>query len=124
MKSSFLAAACIGSLALGGCVIAIDADDQYQTNYTNGSDFGSVYAADVGGGAVSFTVRDNGCTDKSFFDVDVHKDGENAFDVGLRRVRQDHCDVEASAGTQVQWTYQELGIPAGAEITILNSVSR
>ena len=125
MKSTyFIAALC--ALSLGGCVIAVGGDhDGVSTSFsTGGSGFGSVYAADVEANTVSFTVRDNGCTDESFFDVEVYKTDENAFDVGLSRTREDYCKVYNPGGKTVRWTFSELGIPDGAEISVLNGVRR
>ncbi len=124
MKSSLIIFAGVGLTALGGCVLSIDADGYDRDYYTSGSSFGSVYAADVSDNSVSFTVTDNGCTDKSFFDVDVRKEDSDEFEIGLRRERQDHCDAVNPAGTTLTWSYQELGIPYGAEITVLNQVRR
>lgn len=126
MKSSFIIAVACSVLALGGCVVAIGDDgDGYSKSYTTGgSGYGSVYAADVDANTVSFTVRDNGCTDESFFEVDVRKTDDNAFNVGLERIREDYCKALNPSGQRVSWTFRELGIPNGAEISILNGVRR
>lgn len=117
----------ISALALGGCVVAIGGDgDGYSSSYTSGSDsgFNAVYAADVTTNTISFTVRDNGCTDESFFEIDVRKTDDNAFNVGLNRTREDYCEVYNASGKNVSWTFRELGIPDGAQISILNGVRR
>jgi len=126
MKSSFIIAAACSALTLGGCVVAIGGDDDgFSTSYsTHSSGYGSVYAADVSANTISFIVTDNGCTDESFFEVDVRKTDENEFKVGLDRTRQDHCKAINPEGKQVSWTFSELGIPDGAEITIQNGVRR
>ena len=126
MKSSFIIGVAGAALALGGCVVAIGGDDdRHSINYTNhGQGYGSVYAADVDTSSVSFTVKDNGCTDESFFDVDVRKTGENAFSVGLQRVQEDYCEAYNTSGKQVSWSLRELGIPDGAHIAVLNGVQR
>jgi len=125
MKSTYFIAA-LSALSLGGCVVAIGGDhDGVSTSFsTGGSGFGSVYAADVEANTVSFTVRDNGCTDESFFDVEVRKMDDNAFDIGLDRIREDHCKAYNPAGQTVRWTFRELGIPDGAQISVLNGVRR
>lgn len=124
MKSSFLVSAVLAAPLLGGCLI-IDADDgSFRSDFSNGQTYGTVYAADVVRETVSFTVSDNGCTDKSFFDVNVHKTDIDEFEVGVLRTRQDHCEVLNVDGTTVSWTFGELGIPSDAEITVLNRVRR
>lgn len=126
MKSSFIIAAVGSTFLLSGCVFAVGGNgDGYSNRYTSDeTGYGAVYAADVATNAVSFIVPDNGCTDESFFDVDVRKTGDNTFKVGLDRVRQDHCKGYNPDGQNVSWTFSELGIPDGAEISILNGVRR
>lgn len=126
MKSSSIITAISAAILLGGCVVAIGGDgDGYSAHYTtDGTGYGSVYAANVDADRISFSVRDNGCTDESFFEVDVRKVDDNAFNVGLQRTRQDYCAANNAAGKTVSWTLRELGIPNGAEVSILNGVSR
>jgi hypothetical protein len=126
MKSSYIITAVGAAFALGGCVVAIGGDrDGHSISYTtDGQGYGSVYAADVDARAVSFTVKDNGCTDESFFDVDVRKTGENTFSIGLQRSREDYCEAYNEAGKKVSWSLRELGIPDGAQISVLNGVRR
>ena len=126
MKSSSVIAVACCTLALGGCVVAIGGDDDgLSISYsTHSSGYGAVYAADVSASSISFTVTDHGCTDESFFEVDVRKIDENDFKVGLDRIREDHCKALNPEGQRVSWTFSELGIPDGAEITVLNGVRR
>jgi len=126
MKSNLFFATAFSALALGGCVVAIGGDDDgFSTSYSNTSHgYGSVYAADVSASTISFTVKDNGCTDESFFELDVRKVDEDEFKVGLDRIREDYCKAYNTGGKTVSWSFQELGIPDGAEITVLNGVRR
>lgn len=109
-------------LFLGGCII-IDADDS-DMSYDYDSNWATVYAADAGPDTVSITVSDNGCTTKEFFEVDVDQDAEMEFDIGFDRIREDYCKMLNPAGKMLTWTYSELGIPGGAEVSIRNSVRR
>ncbi len=119
-----IASAALAAVLLGGCVV-IDADENtFDARYNSDSGFGSVYAANVTGSEIAFTVSDNGCTDKGFFDVRVFGADEDAFEVGLKRIRQDHCKALNPDGKTVTWTFQEIGIPDGAEVTVLNAVRR
>ncbi|MEM9669461.1 MAG: hypothetical protein AAF950_11105 [Pseudomonadota bacterium] len=119
-----LASAVLGIAMLGGCVI-IDADDaDFHSEFDYNDGYGTVYGADVVGGAVAFTVSDNGCTDKNFFDVRVFGEDEDEFEVGIKRVREDHCRAYNPEGKTFSWTFQELGIPSDAEVTVLNRVRR
>lgn len=126
MKSSLFFVAACSVLALGGCLIKIDGEgDAVTTSYVSEtSGYGYVYAANVTPETIAFTVSDNGCTDKSFFDINVRKVEDNEFKVALERVRQDHCKAFNPDGKTVSWTFRELGIPDGAQITVLNGVRR
>ena len=119
-----LASAMLGLAALGGCVI-IDADDaDFRSDFNYDDGYGSVYGADVSGTAIAFTVSDNGCTDKTFFDVRVFGEDEDEFEVGIKRVREDYCRAYNPDGKTFTWSFQELGIPGDSEVTVLNRVSR
>ena len=127
MKASSIFAVAIATLTLGGCVVAIGGDrDGHSTTYTSGdyNSYGSIYAASVRPDAIAFTVESNGCTDESFFHVDVVKTDTDAFNVGLTRTRQDYCKAHVPDGKTVNWTYRELGIPAGAQVSVLNGIRR
>lgn len=112
-----------------GCVISIDGDDDpdFSSNFSyssSSSSFDSVYAADFSDNALTVTVSDNGCTTKEFFNIAVDHDGGNQFDLGLQRIREDFCKANNPDGVSIQWTYAELGLPDGAEVTLRNQVKR
>ena len=126
MKASSILVTAVAGLALTGCVIAIDGDKgSHSKSYTSGSHIGyaSVYAADIGTDAITFTVSDNGCTDENFFDIDVRKIDDYEFSIGLTRTREDYCQAGTS-GKNVSWSYRELGIPDGASVSVLNGIRR
>ena len=120
-----IASGLIALSMLGGCII-IDADDDgFRADFTTDRHhYGTVYGADVSGGSVAFIVSSNGCSDRSFFEVDVVDDDDDTFEIGIRRTRQDHCEATIPEGIEVGWTYAELGIPQNAEVIIHNKVRR
>jgi hypothetical protein len=122
MKLISTGVAAASAMFLGGCII-IDADE-VQADYDYGSSWGTVYAADVSVDTISVTVSDNGCTTKEFFHVDVDEDDAMEFDIGFDRIREDYCKMQNPAGKRLTWTYSELGIPYGAEVSIKNRVRR
>jgi hypothetical protein len=122
MKRIATGIAAASVLMLGGCII-IDADE-VDSHYDYDSSWGSVYAADVGLDAISVTVRDNGCTTKDFFEVDIDGDDELEFEIGFDRIREDHCKAYNPAGKRLTWSFAELGIPAGADVSVENQVRR
>ena len=122
MKRLLTGCVAVTALTLGGCII-IDADEVHSDfDYDRG--WGSVYAADVSANSISVTVQDNGCTTKDFFEVDVDQDDDMDFDVGFDRIREDYCKMHNPDGRTLTWSYAELGIPSGAEVSIKNSVRR
>jgi hypothetical protein len=110
---------------LGGCII-IDADDDgFRADFsTDRYEYGTVYGADVSGSSVAFIVSSNGCTDRSFFDFDILDDDGDVFEIGVRRVRQDHCKALVPEGVEIGWTYSEMGLPDDAEVIVRNRVRR
>ncbi|MEL6323330.1 MAG: hypothetical protein AAFQ84_03765 [Pseudomonadota bacterium] len=115
--------AVVAAALLGGCVIIDADDDSFTADWDSNDNFGTVYGADVSDSTVTFNVTDNGCTDRSFFDVRVFGNDDD-FEVGLKRTRQDYCKALNPDGAVVSWSFQELGIPDGAKVRILNSVRR
>lgn len=112
---------------MSGCVVSIDGEDDpdFSTHFSIGQgDLGAVYGADFSGDALTVTVSDNGCTTKDFFTANVHREDDNEFEVGLERIRRDYCKVNNPDGVALTWTYAELGLPDGAEVTLLNRVRR
>lgn len=85
-------------------------------------DAASVRGAVVANDEIHVTVSSNGCTDKSFIDVDVERDGQDHFEVEFERIREDHCKALVREGKTLIYTFQELGIPKGASVEIENQV--
>ncbi|HBH89350.1 hypothetical protein [Ponticaulis sp.] len=122
MKLLTLAAISGTALLAAGCVI-IDADsDGYSSHYASHDD--RVYSADVSGDTVTVRVPSNGCTDKSYFKVDVDREDHNTFYVEFEREREDHCRGLMPEGVELVYSFSELGIPAGASVVIENPVGR
>ena len=115
------------TLFMSGCVVSIDGDDDpdFSTHFSvGGRDLGAVYGADFSGDALTVIVSDNGCTTKEFFVANVHREDDNEFELGLERIRRDYCKANNPDGVALTWTYAELGLPDGAEVTLLNRVRR
>lgn len=108
--ASILAAA----LATSGCVI-VAGDFGDTPHFTSRGDImGSV--VDTRG--VTITARSNGCTDKTYFDVDVDRD-DGVYEVSFDRDRTDNCRAFLRDGVELTWSYEELGIPRDASIVVL-----
>jgi len=121
-KLGYIAAYGIAAAMMSGCVI-VDADVR-ESDW--GGDFGSLYGAEVSGRDPEITIiaRSNGCTEKGDFDFVVRDRGDDEFDIGFRRERQDNCKALVPEGRRITWSFAELGIPRQARVMILNPVGR
>jgi len=113
--------ACISAALLTGCVY-IDAEDS--GGYHVSTQFGleDLRAVDIAGGAVTVRMDSNGCTNKETVDVDVDQDGRNEYELAFERIKEDHCKAYFPNGVELTWTYEELGIPTGAYVRVLNDI--
>ena len=124
MKTLISVIALAGVTSLGGCIIVdADEDDVFLSDRPDRG-AGTVFGADIVDDAVHFRVTSNGCTDKSFFDIDVTRRSSSSFSVELDRVRRDNCEADMPDGVQVTYTFQELGIPSGASVRVRNAVRK
>ena len=112
---------------LAGCII-IDGDDDTPTlgsSYAaSQGGLGSVFGAQVTPETVSFVVTSNGCTDESYFDVDVEPRSNRAYRVSIDRIRADTCEAIVPDGVEVRYDLAALGIPDDASVTVSNPIRR
>lgn len=115
MKSKFAALSVVAaSMAVSGCVVvAGDFDD-----HAHFSPAGDVMGSVVDSRGVTITARSNGCTDKSYFDVDVDRD-DGVYEVSFDKERTDNCRAYLRDGVQLTWSFEELGIPRDASVVVL-----
>ena len=66
-----------------------------------------------------FRVSSNGCTDKSDVKPFITQLKDTAV-ITLRRMGEDVCTRPVKDGVQIQWTFEELGLPAGANVVVNN----
>lgn len=125
MKRTACALALIAVPALSACVV-IESDsihDDVRTELDHGS-AGTVYGASLYPDHVEFMVTSNGCTDESYFEVDVKHHGADEATLTLDRTKTDPCKALIAEGTMVSWSFEELGLAPGTEVTIANRVVR
>lgn len=78
-----------------------------------------VHAAVIAQNQAVFWVTSNGCTDKNDLTPVVRRShGETV--ITLRRIKQDLCTVPVRNGLEVRWTFEEMGLPDGARVSIEN----
>lgn len=78
-----------------------------------------VHAAVIAQNQAVFWVTSNGCTDKDDLTPVVRRShGETV--ITLRRIKQDLCTRPIRDGLEVRWTFEEMGLPDGARVSIEN----
>ena len=66
-----------------------------------------------------FWVSSNGCTTKEDLRPIVQMRGGSAV-ITLRRIEEDPCDQPVSEGVELQWSFEELGLPQGSAVSVNN----
>ncbi|HEY4585501.1 MAG TPA: lipoprotein [Brevundimonas sp.] len=66
-----------------------------------------------------FRVSSNGCTDKADVKPFITRLKDSAV-ITLRRLDEDRCTRPVRDGVQLQWTFEELGLPPGANVVVNN----
>ena len=117
-----LAAAGLAGVMLSGYIV-VDADVR-ESHWDD--DFGYVLGAEVSvrGPEMMIIAHSNGCTDKEDFAPVVRDRGDDKFDVGFRRIKEDHCKALVPDGRRMSWSFAELGIPRNSRVALMNRVGR
>lgn len=66
-----------------------------------------------------FRVSSNGCTDKGDVKPFITRLKDSAV-ITLRRLGEDRCAHPVKGGVQMEWTFQELGLPPGVNVVVNN----
>ena len=66
-----------------------------------------------------FWVSSNGCTSKADVKPFITRLRDSTV-ITLRRVDEDRCTDIKSEGVQLQWSFEELGLEPGAEVSVNN----
>ena len=109
---SILAISATAFVASGCVIVAGDFDDDSHVPRA-----GDIMGSVVDSRGVTVTARSNGCTDKSYYAVDIDRD-DGRYEISFDRVREDHCRALLRDGVELNWSYSELGIPEGAPVII------
>ena len=78
-----------------------------------------VHAAAIVQDQAVFWVSSNGCTQKSDLTPVVRRSGDASV-ITLRRLKQDRCQRPVAQGVEMRWSFQEMGLPAGARVWVEN----
>ena len=78
-----------------------------------------LYAAAVAGDVAVVRVNTNGCTSKGDFYPQLTR-GVGQAVLTIRRTQQDVCADTDTNGLELQWTFEELGLPTGTLVVVNN----
>jgi hypothetical protein len=119
MPRTLMLAAAAAVAALAGCAPLDRPDPGY---LDAGPELTPVLSWRDEGARVRIRVPSNGCTTKDSFypEVTGSAAGGWAFDLALIRVHADDCRAVLPTGVELSWTKDELGLPDGAELRVVN----
>lgn len=115
-RTTALCVVAAAALLTGAC--AVTSDPVVRTADLPGQ-LEPIHAAAFTRDTAVFWVSSNGCTGKDDVKPFITRLHESAV-ITLRRVDEDRCTTPRAEGVQLQWTFEELGLPPGAEVTVNN----
>jgi hypothetical protein len=124
MRSLPLVATLLALPLMTACVY-IDAEDDSRASYNIKTQFGipALMAADIQADAVTIRINSNGCTTKETLAAEVDQDGRDEYEVAFDRLQEDRCRAYLPDGIELTYTYDELDIPEGAYVRVLNKIA-
>jgi len=107
------------ALLLSACALLTPADHPVEALADLPGQMEPVHAAVIAQNQAVFWVTSNGCTAKNDLTPVVRRShGETV--ITLRRIKEDRCTVPVRDGLEVRWTFEEMGLPDGARVSIEN----
>ncbi len=118
-KLAILGAGALGVMATG-CIYVDGKSANWSQDTKHGWD-PAILGAVIGDQSLEITAPSNGCTEKSSLDLGVEKKHNN-FYIHVNRTKQDYCKANLPDGVEIEYTFQELGIPSGATVQVKNKI--
>lgn len=78
-----------------------------------------VHAAAIVQDQAVFWVSSNGCTQKSDLTPFIRRAGDESI-ITLRRIKEDRCRESLPEGTEIRWSFEELGLAPGSRLSVDN----
>lgn len=78
-----------------------------------------VHAAAIARDEAVFWVTSNGCTAKEDITPVVRSSSDGPI-ITLRRIKEDRCRENLPEGTEVRWSFEELGLAPGSRLSVDN----
>ena len=106
-------------LSLGACQMLPLGGRGDQTVAAMPGQLEPVHAAAFTNDLAVFWVSSNGCTTKDDLRPIVQMRGGAAV-ITLRRIEEDDCNRPVRDGVELQWSFEELGLPEGSAVSVNN----
>ena len=78
-----------------------------------------VHAAAIARDEAVFWVTSNGCTAKEDITPVVRSSSDGPI-ITLRRIKEDRCRESLPEGTEIRWSFEELGLAPGSRLSVDN----
>lgn len=119
-----LAGVLAAAVALPGCALVDRVTDRFSpTEVVEAVDspgqIEPVHAAAIVQDQAVFWVSSNGCTQKADLTPVVRRAGDASV-ITLRRIKEDRCLQPRDEGVEMRWSFQEMGLPPGARVSVEN----
>lgn len=120
MARTLMLIAAAAALTLGAC--ATVHEEQPPVYHDQPAELTPVLSWRDEGASVRIRVPSNGCTTKDSFYPEVTGSANAgwAFELALIRIHPDDCRAMLPTGVELSWTKDELGLPDGAELRVVN----
>ena len=112
------------TVMLSACVIVDGEVVRDFDEWDDGARYERVYSASIEDDQINLRVYSTGCTNEAFFEPRINHRGGSDFSVGFKRVRQDYCNLDGVDAQNLTYSFAQLGLPSGADVTIKNPVGR
>ena len=111
-------AALAAVLALPGCSAVQQLAGRFQTpREALPGQIEPVHAAAIARDEAVFWVTSNGCTAKEDITPVVRSSNDGPI-ITLRRIKEDRCRESRPEGTELRWSFEELGLAPGSRLSV------
>ncbi len=114
-----LAAALSVTAALPACSTVQQMAGRFQPSQELPGQVEPVHAAAIARDEAVFWVTSNGCTAKEDITPVVRSSSDGPI-ITLRRIKEDRCRESRPEGTEVRWSFEELGLAPGSRLSVEN----
>ena len=106
--------------SLGGCAVVQQVADRFQAPQAPlPGQIEPVHAAAIARDEAVFWVTSNGCTAKEDIAPVVRSSSDGPI-ITLRRIKEDRCRESLPEGTEIRWSFEELGLAPGSRLSVDN----